>query len=111
MDCRATDSPLFCIEITTLPLSVALRCAGEIDISNVEVLERALRASLSTGAATVEVDLRSVEYLDSGTLNALLDAYRALAHDGRRMRVRVQPRAATLFEVTGLTRLLDVRPG
>jgi len=38
-----TMSPsLFCIEITSPPLAVALRCAGEIDISSVEGLESAL---------------------------------------------------------------------
>src|SRR4051812_29898051 len=110
MSYLATASPLFCIEITSLPLAVVLRCGGEIDIHHVDVLERALNASVATGASAVEVDLRSVEYLDSGTLHALLDTYRALASDGRRMCVRVRPRAAARFDLTGLTWMLDVRP-
>ena len=46
---------LFCIEISTPPLLVALRCAGDIDIASVDSLERALKASVQIGAAVIEV--------------------------------------------------------
>jgi anti-anti-sigma factor len=109
--CNSTASPsLFCIEITGPPLAVALRCAGEIDIGSVEGLERALRASMETGALALEVDLRAVEYLDSQAMKALVGAYRTLVRDGRTLSVRAQPRAVALFQVLGLTDLLNVRP-
>jgi|RhiMethySRZTD1v2_1073278.scaffolds.fasta_scaffold2780086_1 anti-anti-sigma factor len=108
--CEVMTRPsLYCIEITGPPLAVALRCAGEIDIGSVEGLERALRASVETGAMAVEVDLRAVEYFDSLTMKALLGTYRTLARDGRTLSVRAQPRAAALFHAVGLVDLLNVR--
>ena len=110
MMCEAMTSPaLYCIEITGTPLAVALRCAGEIDISSIDGLERALRASVETGAMAVEVDLRAVEYFDSLAMKALLAAYRTLVCDGRTLAVRVRPRAAALFHAVGLVELLNER--
>jgi anti-sigma B factor antagonist len=110
--CQLTMAPsLFCIEISTPPLLVALRCAGDIDIASVDVLERALKASAETGAASLEVDLRAVEFLDSSALKALLAAQDALTRQGRRLRVRARPRVSALFKVVGLNEVLDVLPG
>jgi anti-anti-sigma factor len=101
---------LFCIEISTPPLLVALRCAGDIDIASVDTLERALKASVETGAAALEVDLRAVEFLDGTAIKALLAAQSALAQDGRSLRVRVRPCAAVMFRAVGLADVLNVRP-
>jgi anti-sigma B factor antagonist len=109
--CQLTEAPsLFCIEISTPPLLVALRCTGEIDIASVDALERALRATVETGATVLEVDLRKVEFLDSSALKALMAAQERLRHKGRRLRVRVRPSAAILFRAVGLAELLDARP-
>jgi anti-anti-sigma factor len=51
-----------------------LECVGEIDLSSVDTLRRALAASIRSGAREVQVDLREVSFLDSSAMDALIEA-------------------------------------
>ncbi len=75
---------------------------GEIDLSNVDTFIRALRDAVGGGAA-VTVDLSAVEYLDSAAINALF------AHVGQ-IEILANRALMPLLTVSGLTRLVTVRP-
>jgi anti-anti-sigma factor len=105
-----TEGPLLRIEATGRPRGAVLRCAGEIDLSNLHLFEQALAASIARAVPTVEVDLSAVAYMDSSTLHALLRAHRELAAAGRALRVRARPWGVRLFSLLRLDRLIEVQP-
>src|SRR5688572_10794490 len=92
-----TEAPLLRIQVTGQPAGTVLRCAGEMDLSNVDCLRRALTAAIEQGHPEVEVDLREVAFLDSSTIDALLTAHYELAKQGRMLRIRARPWAAHIF--------------
>lgn len=83
---------------------LVLTATGEIDLSNVETFDDALRTAVSeTGAGGVPltVDLSGVEYLDSAAVNVLFphaDRIRLIAH----------PFLIRVFTVSGLAELTAV---
>ena len=79
---------------------VLLRCAGEIDISNVHLLRKSLGEHLTGSSRELTVDLRGVFYLDSSAIKELWRAAVVLTRQGRWLRVRVTPRQQKLFVLT-----------
>ncbi|EMD28287.1 STAS domain-containing protein [Amycolatopsis azurea] len=79
--------------------SVLLIASGEIDLSNVDAFDSALAGATKNG--TVTVDLREVDYLDSGGINALFGY-------ADRIRIRTNPLLMPVLTVSGLTELVDV---
>lgn len=61
---------------------------GEVDLSNADVLDDALRA---TGADCVVLDIEGVEHLDSAGIRAIDQGYRTLAAAGRTLMVVAPP--------------------
>jgi anti-anti-sigma factor len=109
-DCK-TEGALLQIEAVGRPQGAAvLRCAGEIDFSNLHLLEQALVVAIAEGAPALEVDLSAVDYMDSSTLLTLLRTHRELAAEGRALCVRANPWGLRLFRLLRLDQLLDVRP-
>jgi anti-anti-sigma factor len=93
---------LFHLEIAVEGASAVVRCTGEIDLSNVDRLQRVLGSVIASGAQTIHVDLRAVPYLDSCTMELLLSADAELRRDGRRLQVAARPFACRLFRVVGI---------
>ena len=98
---------------TELTLDIARRpdgartvvAAGEIDLSNVDVLNRALTAATAESAdgdAGIVVDLAAVEYVDSAVISALS------ACAERIDTVIVNPLLVTVFTISGLSELVTV---
>jgi anti-anti-sigma factor len=82
---------------------------GEIDSATVEAFgaELSTTAALAEPGDVVELDLRSVTFMDSTGLSALLDARRDLAHDGHRLVIRhASGPVLRIISVTGLDHLL-----
>lgn len=79
-----------------------LTATGEIDLSNVADFTRALGDATADGH--VVVDLRAVDYLDSGAINALF------AHTDR-ISLVISPLLRPVLTVSGLTSLVRVEPG
>ena len=98
------------VEALQVPSGAVLRCQGEIDLSCANYLERALTASIDSGAPTLEVDLREVRFFDSSAIRALLNANHRLLIRGRRLSLRVQPTARALLRVLKLDQVLNVQP-
>lgn len=82
--------------------TTVVRCAGEIDLSNVHRLRRFLQSVVASDAQTIHVDLSAVPYLDSCTMEALLDLDGDLRGRGRRLRVTARPFACRLFHAMGI---------
>jgi anti-anti-sigma factor len=98
---------LYWVEGVGRPPTALLLCAGEIDVSNIDNLERALEAAIDTEAPVVEVDLRKVEFLDSSTMEALLSAYRKLINEGRMLRLQASQTTWRLIRLLGLDGVLE----
>ncbi|GFG50280.1 anti-anti-sigma factor [Mycolicibacterium agri] len=76
--------------------TVVLTATGEIDLSNINVFTEALSAAArDNDGASLTVDLRGVEYLDSGAINVLF------AHADR-IHVIVNPILMPVLRISGL---------
>jgi anti-anti-sigma factor len=83
-----------------------LIAAGEIDLSNVDEFDRALRAAIAetTGSeGKLTVDLSTVKYLDSAAVNVLFTY-------ADQIQLVVHPFLVRIFTITGLTELTTVEP-
>ena len=81
---------------------------GEHDLSTVDVLSEAL-ASATTD---VTIDLGGVDFMDSTTLMAILQAASSADAQGKAMTLRnPSPSARRLLDVCGLNELLEPTPG
>jgi anti-anti-sigma factor len=98
---------IYWIEGIGCPPKALLLCSGEIDISNIDRMEAALEAAIETEAPVVEVDVRKVDFLDSGTIEALLVTYQKLASEERTLRLQAGPRTRRLLQLLGLDGILD----
>jgi anti-anti-sigma factor len=99
-------APGFTVTLCSSDDTVLLRCAGEIDISNVHLLRKPLDEHLADSSRELTVDLCGVFYLDSSAIKELLRAAVVLTRQGRRLRVRVTPRQRMLFVLIGCDDLL-----
>lgn len=101
------------LDITADPLEgggVAIRVAGEIDLSNVDALVAAVEPQIPAGG-TVELDLRLVAFMDSAGVAAVNRVRRFAVDAGDELVVRclAEGPVAQLIEWTGLDRVVDVR--
>ena len=93
---------LFELQTTQEPYGLHAALSGEIDLSTVEQVESGLRDAIQNGAGVVAVDLREVSFLDSSGLRLLLQLHKDLDGSGRRLVVVQGPRrVARVFELTG----------
>jgi anti-sigma B factor antagonist len=91
------------------PAGLVISVSGELDIATVPQLRRRLGAALDRGTRRIVIDLRTLEFLDSVAVAALLHAARQLGDEGR-FAVAVAPDSYTrmVFEIAGLPQCLDV---
>lgn len=98
------------IEIRQTAEGVAIRLAGDIDMTNADGIGEQIDDAITNQATLVEVDLAEVTYLDSAGLRVLSN----LA--GRLQRLQIQLRvlapagsaARHVIELTGLTEFVQV---
>jgi anti-anti-sigma factor len=83
---------------------------GEVDVSNVGVVEHAA-CELSNEALGVVVDLRLATYIDSATIGLLFKLRRRLGRRGQELRVICSPGSSAwrVLELTGFDR--QFQPG
>ncbi|HYD11028.1 MAG TPA: STAS domain-containing protein [Acidimicrobiales bacterium] len=104
-----------------MPLSIAvlrtgdravLTVTGEIDIRSAPELREQLQVCATEGVSEVEIDLRTVTFLDSTALSVMVGAHKRLARDGGALEVRTAGGAVRrVLEVTGLDRVFRVTDG
>jgi anti-anti-sigma factor len=80
----------------------SLVAVGEIDLSNVHTFARAVDTAIADhGGETVTLDLRAVDYIDSGGINVLFNC-------ADHIRLIVKPLLIPVLKVSGLTELAPV---
>jgi anti-sigma B factor antagonist len=82
--------------------TAVIELAGELDLAGARTLERELDG---IGAATLVVDLRGLEFMDSSGLRAIALAARRADHAGRRF--ALIPGAAQVMRVFDITRMRE----
>jgi anti-sigma B factor antagonist len=84
---------------------------GEIDLATAPSLKAALDAGIDAGARCVLVDFEHVASLDSTGIGVLLSAERKLrARGGKLIVVCDDPLIRRVFEIAGLTDVLNITP-
>ncbi len=84
---------------------------GEVDVHTTPALRARLREVVTQGEEHVVVHLDGVTFLDSTGLGVLVGAHRAQRAAGGTMEVVCgEPRVLRIIGLTGLDRVLDVRP-
>jgi anti-sigma B factor antagonist len=83
--------------------------AGEIDLYTAPKLWEALARLIERGHREVVLDLAGVEFIDSHGIAAIARAHQRLAPEGGNVVVRApRPQARRVFEVTGLSKLIEL---
>jgi anti-sigma B factor antagonist len=104
MDFRVTGGP---IDATTY----VIEPQGEVDLASAPEFKAALDAATDAGARYVLLDFEDVAFIDSTGIGLLLSAQRKLkARDGKLIVVCNDPVIRRVFEITGLTDVLNVTP-
>ncbi|HZN78533.1 MAG TPA: STAS domain-containing protein [Mycobacterium sp.] len=83
---------------------LVVSATGELDMSNIDTFNRALTDALTqANGSSVEVDLRGVEYLDSGAINVLFPYADRVHLVANRILMPV-------LKVCGLTDVMSIEP-
>ena len=81
--------------------------AGELDLYRLPAITEAL----ATTSGRVLVDLSEVTFMDSGTMDHLLEEHRRLQQTGGELIVLTSEETpTTVFSVTGIDQILTMRP-
>ncbi|RAV10048.1 anti-anti-sigma factor [Mycolicibacterium sp. GF69] len=86
--------------------TVLLSATGELDLSNIEAFIKAIAAAVNDqndDVARLIVDLRAVDYLDSGAINALYE------YAERIRRIIANPILMPVLTISGLTSVVEVQ--
>ena len=78
--------------------------AGELDLSNADSFSRALERAAADDGATIVIDMRRLEFIDSTGIALLVAGHRRLNGDAERLRILGSDASAVrrVLAVTGL---------
>ena len=100
------------LEVERSEDEVRIGLIGELDIGSAAELDEALLDAERSGAGTIRVDLRQLEFLDSTGLRAILAAQLRASVDGSRLVIVPGPeRVQRLFALTGTAEFLHFEDG
>ncbi len=102
---------LFDLQVSERDGGKVLAVTGELDLATVPQVRQAVVELLasSNGVPMLVLDLSGVDFIDSSGLGSVLGAMRrARAANGEVRAVVCAPHVRSLFEITGLDRLLPV---
>jgi anti-sigma B factor antagonist len=88
-----------------------VRMPAEVDVTIADDMREALLSVLNLGAAAVVIDMTRTSFCDSAGVSALIRAHRRAAASDARLRVATRSSALLrLFDLVGVTALIDVYP-
>ena len=88
-----------------------LQVSGEVDVYTAPMLREQIRDLAAKGAVYLIADLGQVGFLDSTGLGVLVGGLKRLREAGGSLTlVLTAPRILRLFQITGLTKVLAIRP-
>jgi anti-anti-sigma factor len=83
---------------------------GELDMLAAPQLDQVLGALVAKGPAAVVLDFAGLSFIDSSGISVLIAAQQGLEARGGHLAIRsARAHACKVFEISGLTDLLDVR--
>lgn len=86
-----------------------LRLTGELDLSSVPEVRRAIRALIDEGAVNFLINLTNLEFIDSSGLGVLVGGLaRVREKQGEIKLVCANRRILRVFEMTRLTQLFEI---
>lgn len=86
-----------------------LRLSGELDLSSVPDVRRAIRALIEEGTVQFAINLSNLEFIDSSGLGVLVGGLaRVREKEGEIKLVCNNRRIVRVFEMTRLTQLFDI---
>jgi anti-sigma B factor antagonist len=101
----------FHAEAITAGDCAVLRITGDVDVYTAPELRQQVIHLVDNGTRHIVGDLRGVDFLDSTGLGVLVGSLKRLrVHQGSLKLVTSSGRILELFEVTGLSRVFEVRP-
>jgi anti-sigma B factor antagonist len=101
--------PAFDVEIAQSLTRTTVTVTGDIDIATVERLKLARTEALAGGPASILIDLRGVEFVDSSGIRFLLETNTLAQRSGWTLRV-VKPASSAMktFLVSGVDKYLPL---
>jgi anti-sigma B factor antagonist len=87
-----------------------LAVSGDIDLASADELRERIRHLLGDGVRSLTMDLTDVSFLDSVGLSLLVATHKRLGEEGHTLAVMIPPHLDTLFEISGLKDVFEVRP-
>ncbi|PTK35301.1 anti-anti-sigma factor [Staphylococcus nepalensis] len=89
-----------------------IKVGGELDVYTVPELEQVLTPIKQEGTHDVYVNLTNVSYMDSTGLGLFVGTLKALNQNDKELYIiGASERSSRLFEITGLSYLMDVNEG
>jgi anti-anti-sigma factor len=89
--------------------TTSFRLGGEIDVTNITAIKRALHLAMSQRPDHLVIDLQAVTFLDSAGLGLVLQAARGQQQAGSKISVVVREGGVRkLLDLIGLTALVHV---
>lgn len=97
------------VEIINEDDKICFLLDGEIDAYTAPILKERLLPIFDEKDQQVYVNLEKVKYMDSTGLGVFIGAFKkAHQNNGRLIIGKPQPRIARLFDVTGLSKIMEV---
>ena len=91
--------------------TAVVTAAGEIDLTNAEILRDTLLSALNAGALGLVVDMTTTTFIDSAGVTALVRASRRAAATGATVRLAVTaPAVLRVLNLVGIDQLIEVHP-
>lgn len=91
---------------------VCISIAGEADIFTAPDMKEKINSSVEKTEHHLCIDLTELEYIDSTGLGLLVGALKRMRNkDGKVSLVRPQPQIRKLLDITGLSKVFDIKEG
>jgi anti-sigma B factor antagonist len=101
------EHPYLTINVTSAPKVQTIVLSGEADLAGVPQIEAALKDASVDEPGLIVIDLRSLTFIDSSGLHALLTGHELCRAGGHALRIVPGPEnVQRLFELTGLNEAL-----
>jgi anti-sigma B factor antagonist len=107
-----SDDEAWRLEVVREPEHTLLRVTGELDLETAPQMLAAVEPYLSAGSEPIVIDLGGLAFIDSSGLSAMVRVNQRMTAAKRPFSiVAPAPPVAKVFEITGLDKMLPLRPG
>lgn len=105
------DEAIWNLSVDRLPEHTVLRVTGDLDLETAPRLLVGVEPHVAAADGALIIDLSALQFIDSSGLSALIRINRRVAAAGRELTIIAPaPPVAKVFEITGLDKILPLRP-